>query len=89
MSWDRFIKKTTDEKKESVSELKQETQTDDYEVLVPHYNKTLKKYYISKVKFNPENFETYEMQEKALAKQFENEQKNLNIFYTRYKREKK
>jgi hypothetical protein len=90
--WMKNIGKIEDSTKEEKPVQKPEQKVvnkNEYEVLTPHYNKELKKFFISKVKFNPEEFETYEMQEKALAKQFESEQNILTTFYNRYKREKK
>lgn len=91
--WMKNIGKVEDSvKEEPLAEKKQETKVtnkNEYEVLAPHYNRDLKKYFVSKVKFNPNEHETYEMQEKGLARQFENEQGILTIFFSRYKREKK
>lgn len=91
--WMKNIGKVEDSVKEEIKVSEKQEQKllnkNEYEVLTPHYNKELKKFFISKVKFSPGDHETYEMQEKGLAKQFEAEQNILNTFYNRYKREKK
>lgn len=83
------VEKTTEDSPPQEEVNPADLKKEKYEVLAPHYNRELKKFYISKVMFNPEEFETYEMQEKGLAKQFESEQGILTTFFKRYKREKK
>jgi hypothetical protein len=90
MSWDRFINKK-DETKQA-PEVKQEQVVEKQEnnlveTLVPF--RVGSTYYISKVKFNPDNFETFEMHQEVVAATFLNGQVGLNHFFTQYQNAKK
>lgn len=95
MSWDRFIgKKKEDnevvEEKKSEQKVEKVVKNNQGEVstLVPF--KMNGKYYISKVHFNPDEHETYEMHQERLAATFLKDQDHsLNIFFKQYQEAKK
>lgn len=87
--WMKKIGKTeeTDNTTEKVVEEVKKVDSNLIESLIPFRKKN--KFYISKVVFNPDDFETYEMHEEKVAATFLNDQNvSLKTFFSRYQKAK-